>query len=259
MSDPVHAHGNPLRSISAIVPVESTEARLGRILDNLADQLHDLVPEFEIVLIDDGSGEGSLYRTTEIGQRLPAVRVVRHSRRQGLGSCWQEGIALATKQYALFVDVERLSEVEDLAQLARWGDRYDVVAAYRQPRRASLLARARRMLTGLLLRWLLGLHARDLNSGLLLVRTSLLKGTVLSSKEALVRAELRLRLAQRTDSLTEVPIYAAGTRSGPSRRRIVRATIGVVTDLIRLQRQLRRERGSTPPPSDGTQNTQLTA
>jgi hypothetical protein len=259
MTDPVHAHGNPLRSISAIVPVESTGARLGRILDNLAEQLHDLVPDFEIVLIDDGSGEGSLYMMTEIAQRLSAVRVVRHTRRQGLGACWREGIALATKQYALFIDVERISGTEDLAQLARWGDRYDVVAAYRQLRRANPLDRAWGVLTRLLLRWLLGVHARDLNSGLLLVRTSLLKGTALTSKEALVRAELRLRMEQRTPSLAEVPFYATRMRSGSSRRRIIRATISAIIDLIRLQRQLRRERGSTPPPSDGTQHTQLSA
>lgn len=259
MNDPLQAHGNPLRSISAIVPVDDAGARLVTLLDSLADQLHDLVPDFEIVLIDDGSSEGTTYLSAELAQRMPSVRMVRHVRRQGLGACWREGIALASKQYTLFVDLDRMGGIENLARMARWGDRYDVAAAYRQVRRESPLARMRGLLARRFLRWVLGLRARDLNGGVLMVRTSLLKGIVLTSKGAVVRAELRLRLQQRTPSLVEIPVPAPGKRSGRTRWRLVEAVVNAAVDLIRLQRRLRRERGATPPPSDGSQNTRLSA
>src|SRR5436305_1029668 len=87
--------------ISVIIPVYNGERYLGEAIESvLAQSYHWL----EIILVDDGSTDGS---ATVAKQFSPAVQVVRQPN-LGAGAARNRGIALAQGEFLAFLDADDL-------------------------------------------------------------------------------------------------------------------------------------------------------
>ena len=88
--------------LSIIVPVYNVERYLGRCLESLLRQ--DLMPDtYEIILVDDGSTDGSGLLCDEAARKEGNVRVI-HQSNQGLSAARNTGTLAAQGTYVLFVD-----------------------------------------------------------------------------------------------------------------------------------------------------------
>ena len=88
--------------LSIIVPVYNVEAFLYKCVDSLLKQ--DLSPEdYEIVLVDDGSTDGSGALCDTLAAEHGNIRVI-HQRNRGLSGARNAGIPTASGDYILFVD-----------------------------------------------------------------------------------------------------------------------------------------------------------
>ena len=88
--------------LSIIVPVYNVEAYLERCVGSLLDQDIDR-SDYEIILVDDGSTDGSDTLCDRIASQEPGIRVI-HKENGGLGSARNAGIRAAAGEYILFVD-----------------------------------------------------------------------------------------------------------------------------------------------------------
>lgn len=86
--------------ISVIVPVYKVEAYLGRCVDSLLAQTYG---NLDIILVDDGSPDGSGAICDAYAARDPRVRVI-HKENGGLSSARNAGIDVARGEYLGFVD-----------------------------------------------------------------------------------------------------------------------------------------------------------
>lgn len=75
--------------VSVIVPVYNVAKYLRQCLDSLMNQTY---PEFEVLLVDDGSTDGSAEICREYQQRDQRVRVIRLTTNQGLSNARNVGI-----------------------------------------------------------------------------------------------------------------------------------------------------------------------
>jgi glycosyltransferase involved in cell wall biosynthesis len=182
--------------LSLVLPAHDEEANLEPVVRAALAALPGIVREFEIVVVDDGSGDG----TPAIADRLVGedarVRVVHHPRNRGYGAALRSGFAAARGDLIAFMDADRQFDVRDLARLASCADAYDVVAGYRIRRHDPW----RRVLLGatfnLLVRVLFGVRVRDIDCGFKLFRADLLRGMRLEAPGALLNTEI-LALARR--------------------------------------------------------------
>lgn len=88
--------------LSIIVPVHNVERYLGRCLESLLRQ--DLMPDsYEIILVDDGSTDGSGLLCDELARKEGNVRII-HQSNQGLSVARNTGTLAAHGTYVLFVD-----------------------------------------------------------------------------------------------------------------------------------------------------------
>lgn len=90
----------PTSAISAVVPAYNVEKFLARCLTSL---LRQSVPPSEILVIVDGSTDGSLQIARDFEARHPSVRVI-DQENVGLGATRNRGIREATGDYVIFVD-----------------------------------------------------------------------------------------------------------------------------------------------------------
>lgn len=123
------------RQLSIIVPVYNVAQYLRRCVDSLLTQAG---VDLELILVDDGSTDGSGALCEELAAGNSRVKVI-HKTNGGLGSARNAGLELAAGDYVTFVDSDDWVEPDcygaALLEMARWGadllcgGRYDVNAA----------------------------------------------------------------------------------------------------------------------------------
>lgn len=85
--------------ISVIVPVYNGEAYLAQALDSILQQDW---PDFELIVVDDGSTDATARIARSYGDRL----VYRHQPNAGQGAARNAGLALATGDFIAFLDAD---------------------------------------------------------------------------------------------------------------------------------------------------------
>lgn len=113
--------------ISVIVPIYNVEAYLRECLDSICSQAY---PNLEIILVDDGSTDGS-YRICEKFQQKDPRVILLHKENGGLVSARKAGLAVSKGQYISFVDSDDWISpgmYETLAALLQENDFPDMLA-----------------------------------------------------------------------------------------------------------------------------------
>src|SRR5438874_6845308 len=82
-------------SVSLIIPAHNEEAGICSALEEADCALAELVPDYEIIVVDDGSGDGTAARIAEASLRLPHVRLIRHPGNRGYGAALRTGFEAA--------------------------------------------------------------------------------------------------------------------------------------------------------------------
>lgn len=129
MSDPSPPEAPP--RLSVIVPAYNEEERLKESLPKILTYLDAQNYSYEVVVVDDGSADGTSKVAGEIGGHRP-VRVLRNEPNSGKGYSIKRGMMEARGEYRLFSDADLSTPIEELGKF--WplaGDGNDVVIGSR--------------------------------------------------------------------------------------------------------------------------------
>jgi glycosyltransferase involved in cell wall biosynthesis len=116
-------------SVTVMVAAYDEAASLeGAVSDALAAL--EGVADFEVIIIDDGSGDG----TAEIADRLsaehPGVRVIHHPVNRGIAAVYRTGLEAATKQYFTWIGGDREIAAESIRATIEAIGQADLVIPY---------------------------------------------------------------------------------------------------------------------------------
>ncbi len=126
-------HASDVRSISVVVPVYNSEGSLEELVDRLEQVFHSHELDAEIVLVDDGSRDGSWVCIQQLSERRPFVRGIHLMRNYGQHNALLCGIRAARNGVVITIDDDLQNppeEIPELLKLVEGG--YDVV--YGTPR-----------------------------------------------------------------------------------------------------------------------------
>lgn len=126
------------RSISIIVPVYNSRATLPLLLAEI-DQLRQAEDwDLELILIDDGSADGSFEEITRLFANYPFIRGLRLSRNFGHQAAVMTGLELSRGEYIAIIDDDLQDPPSLLPGFFRHLDNgYDVAYGVRQKRKES--------------------------------------------------------------------------------------------------------------------------
>lgn len=102
-------------TISIIIPVYNTEKYLRRCLDSIMEQTYK---DFECILVDDGSTDGSGKICDEYASKDERFKVI-HKENCGVATARQAGTNVATGEYIIHADPDDWTEPQMLEQLYR--------------------------------------------------------------------------------------------------------------------------------------------
>lgn len=149
---------NPL---SIIIPVFNEEKSLG----NIIDRLRNVLPQAEIIVVDDGSTDNSFRIAQQRG-----VRVLQHDFKKGYGSAIKTGIKKARNGIIGIIDGDGTYSPEDLPKLLEHINEYDMVIGAREKKGVPVVRRPAKWFLNKLANYLVGYKIPDLNSGLRVFR-----------------------------------------------------------------------------------------
>src|SRR4051812_41565784 len=106
-----------LTSLSLFFPVYNEVALLEQTVTDAAKALaHIGISDFEIILVDDGSTDGSAALADRLASEVTGVRVVHHPVNGGYGAALKTGFTSSQKDWVLFTDSDGQFNIEDLAR-----------------------------------------------------------------------------------------------------------------------------------------------
>ncbi len=249
-ADPA-APGHPQLSglLSLVIPAHNEEANLPRVLGAALPVLREAASDFEVVLVDDGSHDGSVRVAREaMGADQARLVVVSHPQKLGYGITVADGLRAARGDWVAFIDGDGQFDPRDLRVLAAQAHRADMVTGWRihraDPWHRSVVSHTFNVLVTLLY----GIHYRDVDCGFKLMRRTVLEmAAPIRARSALLNTELYYKCRRSGMRVVQVGLThhprLAGVRSGGRLIPILRA----VRELVRLRLELGRS--WQPPPS----------
>lgn len=229
------------RKLSLILPAHNEAGNIEAVVGRALEVLPQVVADYEVIVVDDGSGDG----TAEITERLAAsnahVRVVHHEVNRGYGAALTSGFQAATGAAVMFMDSDRQFDISDIRALLPYVPHYDVVAGYRIKRRDPFYRIVFARVFGLAVWVLFGLRMRDIDCAFKIFRGDMLDGIELTTPGALINTELLIRLKQRGATIAQVGVNhyprPAGESSGGSPKVVFRAMGETIRLWLRLQQE----------------------
>jgi len=162
-------------SLSVIVPVHNEQDAIVGVLEHLVAVL-EAAPEiehFEILVVDDGSTDGTAEAVEGVAAERPAVHLLRRERNRGYGAAIKHGMRHAAFDLVGIVDGDGSYPVEKFPELVRtMGDAAMVVGARSNPSAVPLLRRPAKWVLTKLASYLAEEDIPDLNSGMRVFRKS---------------------------------------------------------------------------------------
>src|SRR5262249_32184655 len=101
MADP---HAPPRRRLSLVIPAYNEEAGIRQAVAEADEALARLTPAYEILVVDDGSADGTAAAVAEEARARPAVRLLRHPTNRGYGAALRTGFEAARFECVAFTD-----------------------------------------------------------------------------------------------------------------------------------------------------------
>ncbi len=226
-------------SISVFFPCYNEQENVGRTVEKALEVMQKLNADFEAIIVDDGSSDGTGRIADEIAGRDGRVKVVHHEGNLGYGAALQSGFNAATKELVFYTDGDGQFDINEMPPLLALMERYDIVSCYRLNRQDSFIRKINGWCWTMLVCLMFGLKVRDIDCAFKLYKREIFNKIELSSTGALIDAEILARAARKGYRITQKGVHhyprTSGEQSGASLRVILRA----FKELFKLQRRIR--------------------
>jgi glycosyltransferase involved in cell wall biosynthesis len=229
-SQPASGGGAPV-ALSVVIPVYNEEESLPELYDALQEGLRGLEEPWEVILVDDGSRDGSFRILKALHERDRRFRVVRFRRNFGQTAAMSAGFDYARGDVVVTMDADLQNDPRDIPMLLatmRQGE-YDIVSGWRIKRQDVFLTRR---LPSQIANWLIsritGVHLHDYGCSLKAYKSEVTRNIHLYGELHRFVPALANWMGV---SVKEVPVQHHARRHGQSKYNLSRVS-RVLLDLL---------------------------
>ncbi|MHB8526501.1 MAG: dolichyl-phosphate beta-glucosyltransferase [Candidatus Acidiferrales bacterium] len=161
----------PPLDLSIVIPAYNEERRLPRTLERVREYLRSAHPSCEVIVVDDGSTDGTATAVARLQNEMPELRLLSNGQNRGKGYSVRRGILEACSRIALFTDADLSAPIEEAEKLLAALGAADIAIGSRALDRSLISvhqSRARER-AGILFNWMVrvftGLRFQDTQCG----------------------------------------------------------------------------------------------
>ena len=205
--------------------------------------LAELVADYEIIVVDDGSSDRTGDLIAALQPRYPKVRCITHPRNVGYGAALRTGFKAAIHEYLFFSDSDRQFDILDLKHLLAIADQYDIVVGYRRHRMDPAIRKFAAFGYNQLVRLLFGVRVRDIDCAFKLFHRRVLDSVTIESERFFVNTEILAKAHLLGYSVAQVPVTHLHRTAESSTVRFSDVP-RTLRELVRIRRSLKGFRES---------------
>ena len=216
--------------ISIVIPIYNERDNIFLLRDRLSDELPKLGCKFEVVLVDDGSSDGSDRLLAEVAQKDNRFKIVTLRRNYGQTAAMMAGIDYARGQIIVPMDGDLQNDPADIRNLLdKLAEGFDVVSGWRKNRKDAALRRnLPSRIANWLISWISGVHLHDYGCTLKAYRREVIKDVKLYGE---MHRFIPIYASWLGAKVTEIPVMHHPRMHGQSKYGLGRI-IKVVLDLL---------------------------
>ena len=236
--------------LSVFFPAYNDSGTIASMVIRTVRAAAELTPDFEIIIVDDGSGDGTADIADELARTYPQVRAVHHPRNRDYGAALRTGFRSATKDLIFYTDGDAQYDPAELKALwDSFGPGTDLVNGYKISRADPL----HRILIGRLYHYivslLFGLKLRDVDCDFRLMRRAIFERINLEKTSGIICVEMMKKIQDAGFRVVEVPVHHYHRLHGRSQFFNFKRVFWTGVDVLRLWVKLVvLGRGRTSPP-----------
>ena len=239
--------GSPRPSISAFFPCYNDESTIAGLVREADAQLRCATDDYEIIVVNDGSRDGSAAVLAELTQQMPRLKVVTHDVNRGYGGALRSGFAAATKELVFYTDGDGQYDVGEIPiMLALLVDDTDFVNGMKMSRSDPTYRVFIGNLHKFVTRWAFWLPIDDVDCDYRLMRRSVLDRIALQSNSGSICVELVKRAQRAGAQFRQVSVRHYSRQFGSSQFFRPGRILRTYADLARMWVKLMLLRRGTP-------------
>ena len=226
-------------SISVFLPCYNEQDNIARVVQQALAVLEKLKADFEIIIVDDGSSDGTAQIADELAGQNDKIKVLHHRTNLGYGAALQSGFKAATKKLVFYTDGDGQFDINEMPPLLGLMEKYDIVSCYRLNRQDNLMRKINGWGWTKLVCLMFDMRVRDIDCAFKLYKREIFDNIKLLSTGALIDAEILARAVRQGYRLTQQGVHhyprTAGSQTGANLRVVLRA----FKELLKLRNQIR--------------------
>jgi glycosyltransferase involved in cell wall biosynthesis len=219
--------------LSVVIPVYNEKQSLEHLYENLNAVLPKIGKSYEVILIDDGSSDGSFIELKKIHEKNNNYKIIRFRKNFGQTPAMSAGFDYARGEVIITLDADLQNDPEDIPLLLEKMDEgYDIVSGWRAKRQDKAISRK---LPSRIANWLIArltrVHIHDYGCTLKAYSRDVVKNVELYGE---MHRYIPAVASWMGISVTEVKVNHHSRKFGKSKYGISR-TIRVILDIITIK------------------------
>src|SRR5215213_11185244 len=195
-------------SLSVFFPAYNDSGTIASMVIRTVKAAAELTSDFEIIVVDDGSADGTAEIADELARTYPQVRAVHHPINRDYGAALQTGFRSATKDLIFYTDGDAQYDPAELTLLwAKMAPGIDLVNGYKISRSDPL----HRIIIGRVYHYtvslLFGLKLRDVDCDFRLMRRAIFERINLEKTSGIICVEMMKKIQDAGFRIVEVPVH----------------------------------------------------
>ena len=217
-----------LSSVSFFCPAYHDEDNLPRLIPHVITFLKGITDRYEIIIVEDGSPDGTDRVADELSRKYEHVRVIHHERNEGYGATLRDGFRASRYEYVMYTDGDAQYDVNEFEPYLDLLETNDVISGYAITKAVSLMRKLQSLIYNMSLLILFGIRIRDANCSMKIYKRHVLEHMDIRSTSAFIDGEMLIRARRAGYTIAQFPVHhlprLQGTASG-SKPTVIAGTI----------------------------------
>ena len=219
--------------LSIVIPICNERESIGKLYENLNEALSKMNLKYEVLLIDDGSIDGTFNELLKIHRKNRLFKIIRFRKNFGQTSAISAGFNYAEGEVVITLDADLQNDPQDIpVLLSKMNEGYDIVSGWRKNRKDKAVTRRfPSIIANKIISKLTGVHLHDYGCTLKAYKKEVVKNINLYGE---MHRYIPAIASWMGVKVAEVPVMHHSRRYGKSKYGVSR-TIKVILDIITVK------------------------